>query len=165
MIPSVVVLMYIERYQLTIVSFLDNLNLGHSGGLDGGSYSDYTCLMGSPYYSSLDGRMCYNVAKNFQLARGGKGWYRESGGSGWYNENNYDTIVWNSGIRGGVTWSGSLIGVADYHNNPNKHHVVVKLETGTPNDLFVGFNRASGVNRDVLSARDKVQSFRQAMMV
>ena len=121
--------------------------MGHSGGLDGGSYSDHTCLLGSPYYSSRDGRMCYNSAKNFQLARGS---------SGWYNENNYDTVVWNSGVRGGTSWSGSLIGVADYHNNYNKRHIVVKLETGTPNDFFVSFNRASGVNQDVLDARDKV---------
>lgn len=34
--------------------------------------------------------------------------------------------------------------------------MVVKLESGTSNDLFVGFNRAVGVNRDVPEARNQV---------
>ena len=131
-----------------------NLNLAHSSGLDGGTYSDLTCLMGSAYYSNSEGSMCYNPAKTYQLARGSSGWYNEK--NGWYSENDYDTIVWNSGTRPGSQWFGSLIGVADYHNNPHSRPIVVKLESGTSNDLFVGFNRAIGVNRDVLDARDQV---------
>ena len=34
--------------------------------------------------------------------------------------------------------------------------MVVKLETGTSHDLFVGFNRAIGVNRDVSEAKNQV---------
>ena len=68
----------------------------------------------------------------------------------------YDTTVWNSGTHPGSQWFGSLIGVADYPNNPHSRPIVVKLESGTSNDLFVGFNRAIGVNRDVLDARDQV---------
>jgi len=113
--------------------------------MDGGQYSDRTCLMGQ--YSKDDRAMCFNPAKSFQLARGG---------SNWYNENNSNTIVWNSGTRGGTSWSGHIIGIADYQNNPNQRPVVVKLESGTSNDLFVGFNRAVGVNRDVSEARNQV---------
>ena len=47
-----------------------NLKLAHSSGLDGGTYSDLTCLMGSAYYSNSEGSMCYNPAKTYQLARG-----------------------------------------------------------------------------------------------
>ena len=114
--------------------------------MDGGQYSDRTCLMGQ--YSTNDKAMCFNPAKTFQLARGG---------NNWYNENSSDTIVWNSGTRGGTSWSGSIIGIADYRNNPNQRPVVVKLESGTSNnDLFVGFNRAIGVNRDVSESRNQV---------
>ena len=115
--------------------------------------------MGSAYYSSSEGSMCYNPAKTFQLARGSSGWYNEK--NGWYSENDYDTIVWNSGTRPGSQWFGSLIGVADYHNNPHSRPIVVKLESGTSNDLFVGFNRAIGVNRGVL---DQVTSSRLVVM-
>ena len=113
--------------------------------MDGGQYSDRTCLMGQ--YSTIDKAMCFNPAKLFQLARGG---------NNWYNENNSDTIVWNSGTRGGTSWSGSIIGIADYRNNPNQRPVVVKLESGKADDLFVGFNLATGVNRDVSEGRNQV---------
>jgi hypothetical protein len=50
-----------------------NLNFGHSGGLDGGSYTDHTCLMGNPLFSDDVGRMCFNPVKNYQIAKGGGG--------------------------------------------------------------------------------------------
>jgi hypothetical protein len=50
-----------------------NLNLGHSGGLDGGSYTDHTCLMGNPLFSDDVGRMCFNAVKNYQIAKGAGG--------------------------------------------------------------------------------------------
>ena len=55
-----------------------------------------------------------------------------------------------------MEWSGTIIGIADYKNNPKSRPVVVKLESGTSSDLFVGFNRARGVNIDVAKARDEV---------
>ena len=91
--------------------------------------------------------MCYNSAKTFQIARGSESWY---------NENDFDTRVWNSGTVGGTQWSGAIIGIADYNNNPNSRPVVVKLESGGPDDLFVGFNRAKGINIDVADARNQV---------
>ena len=153
-----------------------NLNMAHSGGLDGRTYTDHryysnlycisfdvlihknfsltptfvaysppashSCLMGNPWYEDNRGAMCYNPAKTFQIARGG---------SSWYNDNTYDTIVWNSEtVR---QWSGEVIGLADYKNNPNNRPIVVKLESL---GLFVGFNRAVGINKDTAAARDKV---------
>ena len=47
-----------------------NLNMGHSGGLDGEAYSDHTCLMGNPLFSDSVGKMCFNAVKNFQIAKG-----------------------------------------------------------------------------------------------
>jgi hypothetical protein len=102
--------------------------------------------MGNPLYSDDVGSMCYNPAKSFQIARGGNGWYKEQS----------DTLVWNSGTTSGEKWSGKIIGIADYNNNPDSLPVVVKVETGSPQDLFVGFNRAAGVNSDNVEADDEV---------
>lgn len=158
-----------------------NLNLAHSGGLDGRSYTDHTCIMvcyfvlpllllvsfqpllswhfytlrifsthshpqGNPYYEDDEGVMCYNPAKNFQISQGHGSWYN----------NSYDTKTWNTGVNGGTSWSGKIIGIADYTNNPNSSPVVVKIESGQSTDLFVGFNRATGVNKDAPEARNKV---------
>jgi hypothetical protein len=46
-----------------------DLNLGHSGGLDAGSYTDHTCLIGNPLFSNDIGRMCFNSINNFQIAK------------------------------------------------------------------------------------------------
>jgi hypothetical protein len=46
-----------------------NLDMGHSGGLDGGSYTDHTCLMGNPLFEDNVGKMCFNPVKNFQIAK------------------------------------------------------------------------------------------------
>ena len=45
-----------------------NLNLAHSGGTDGEEYTDHTCLMGNPWFEDNVGRMCFNPAKNYQIA-------------------------------------------------------------------------------------------------
>ena len=99
--------------------------------------------MGNPLYSDNVGGMCYNPAKSFQIASAGA-WYEDS------------IITWNSGSTTPKLWSGKVVGVADYDNNPLKHPVSIKLETGTSTDYFLGFNRAKGVNRDNQQASDQV---------
>ena len=37
--------------------------MAHSGGLDGQTYTDHTCLMGNPLYSDSVAKMCFNPAK------------------------------------------------------------------------------------------------------
>ena len=105
-----------------------NLNLAHSGGLDGGSYSDHTCLMGDPLWEDDLGKMCFNPVKSFQIAKNGAA----GGGRGWYDTQH--VVTFNSGTQGFKSWRGRLIGPAEYGNNPGNHAVVLKLETGTPND-------------------------------
>ena len=104
-----------------------NFNLAHSGGLNGATYTDHTGMMGNPLYSDDVGKMCYNAAKNWQI--------------GWYNDRK---LALNPLVEQSKTVT--LVGIADYLNNPNQHPVVVKVETGAANDFFVGFNRAIGVN-------------------
>ena len=50
----------------------------------------------------------------------------------------------------------TLVGIADYLNNPANHSVVIKLETNTATDFFIGFNRAVGVNSQNDEADDEV---------
>ncbi|KAL9181023.1 hypothetical protein ACHAXT_009828 [Thalassiosira profunda] len=123
------------------------LHEGHSGGIDGSAYTDHSCIMGNPHFSDDIGVLCWNAAKTFQIA---------NEGSSWYNENESDTIVWNSETASGSQWTGTIVGIADYHNNPNARPVVVKLESGGPIDLFVGFNRKSGINFETKQAQNSV---------
>ena len=113
------------------------MNFAHSGGLDGRTYTDHTGMMGNPLYSDDVGAMCFNAAKNWQI--------------GWYDSNaiSIDPRVQQS-------WYGTMVGIADYENNPENHPVVVKIETGTATDQFIAFNRATGVNRQNDEADDQV---------
>lgn len=90
------------------------------------NYADHTCLMGNPLYSDEVGKMCFNPAKNHQI-----GWYDGSIGV-------VDPLV--------SSWTGKMVGVADFLNNPENLNVVMKIESGTSTDLYVGFNRATGIN-------------------
>ncbi|KAL3770178.1 hypothetical protein ACHAW5_009273 [Stephanodiscus triporus] len=128
-----------------------NLDMAHSGGLDGGSYSDHTCLMGNPLFEDNVGKMCFNPVKNFQIAKQ----------QGWYTADT-DIAYFNSGIMGGTSWRGRLIGVADYDNNPSNYPIILKLETGGGSDYFVSFNRDSGVNSEVQQASDQVPIYQVA---
>jgi hypothetical protein len=73
----------------------------------------------------------------------------------WYTS---DTAIayFNSGTTGGTYWSGRLIGVADYGNNPDNYPIMVKLEVGGQSDYFVSFNRDRGINSEVQQASDQV---------
>ena len=92
--------------------------------------------------------MCYNPAKNFQLSQQGS----------WYSNH---IQVWNSGNSQPNAKTETLIGIADYGNNQNNLPVVIKLETTTPNDIFVGFNRVTGINSASKDAIDKVTVIQQ----
>jgi len=126
-----------------------NLNFGHSGGLDLKTYSDHTCLMGNPLYKDDVADMCFNPAKNYQITANGGGWYDPG------RVETYDTAA-NSAI-----WEGKLVGIAEYGNlDGNAEHdrsrVVLKVETGTLIDLYMGFNRATGINEDNKQASNKI---------
>ena len=101
--------------------------------------------MGDPLWHDDKGHMCFNSVKNFQISKAGISWY------------NSDFIAhFNSGVAGGASWVGTLIGITDYNNNPSGHKIMVKLEVGSGADYFIGFNRASGINSDSAQGRNKV---------
>ena len=60
-----------------------NLNFAHSGGFDGKTYTDHTCLMGNPLFSDDVADMCFNPAKTHQIVMGGDD--RPVGGN-WFDE-------------------------------------------------------------------------------
>ena len=154
--------MFVERYvayaSIHVHEMGHNLNLAHSGsigfssnpdmtgdvfynGTDSngfvqpGDYTDHTCSMGNPLYSDDVGKMCFNAAKNFQIP----GWYDDA-----------KITVDPAGFNGPPTYSSTnnILGVGEYSlfNITPGLPVTIKVETGTPNDYFVGFNRAAGSN-------------------
>lgn len=121
-----------------------NLNFGHSGGRTSGgeecAYCDHTDLMGNPLYKDDVADICFNPAKTFQIT---------ANGGDWYDPSRVETFDPFNGA-----WSGALVGIAEYGNmiGSTEHmhsRIVLKIETGTKIDLYLGFNRATGMNEDV----------------
>eukprot|EP00957_Ditylum_brightwellii_P088043 6706686-Ditylum_brightwellii.AAC.1 len=122
-----------------------NFGLGHSGGLDGQEYTDHTCFMGasSTLFSDEHGKMCFNPAKNWQLD-----WY---GGKGAISQHKISIDPFQT-----ENSSFQLVGIGEYDKNTANHPVVVKIETGTTIDIFIGFNRAVGPNAYNDEADDEI---------
>jgi len=92
--------------------------------------------MGNPCYADDFCAMCFNAAKNWQI-----GWYAP-----------HKLLV--DPIQG--PQQVTIVGIADFVNNPDNRPVVIKVETGTATDQFIAFNRALGVNRENDEADDEV---------
>jgi len=114
-----------------------NLGMAHSGGLDGATYTDHTCMMGNPLYSDDVGKMCFNPAKNWYL--------------GWYGD---DYVTFDPSTEG--CWTGTIIGIGEWDSGNYGIPVDIKIETGTSEDYFIGFNRAAGPNAQNDEADDEV---------
>ena len=112
-----------------------NLGFAHSGGTDGKVYSDHTGLMGNPLWGDDMGKMCFNPAKNYQLAIGNNAWYNDGPG---------EILTWDSGEDGGTVLETKMVGIAEFDKITDNNPVVIKLETGEKLDYYVGFNRATG---------------------
>ncbi len=110
--------------------------MAHSGGLDGQTYTDHTGMMGNPLYSDEVGKMCYNPAKNWYLSRGGA--------FDWYGDQKL--LLEPASGNGDFFQSIDMVGIADFSGDQSAPPVVVKLETNTNTDYFIGFNRAIGAN-------------------
>ena len=76
--------------------------------------------------------MCFNAAKNFQI----QGWYDNAKGT-----------IDPAGFNGPATcsWVGKIFGVGECNGTAGLP-VTIKVDAGTPNDYFIGFNRAVGSN-------------------
>merc|ERR1719221_2027179 len=112
-----------------------NLGLAHSGENDL-AYDDKSGFMGYSYSNNDGPIMCYNGAKNWQLA-----WYTDAYAIA-------EPMV--------TEWSGRLIGIASYAEAGTGMYVVLKVETGTDTDYYVSFNYKSGINAGTLEGANKV---------
>ena len=71
----------------------------------------------------------------------------------WYDTKYIKTFA--TGVVGGTSWSGKLVGISEYDIAPQNSAISLKLETGRQNDWFIGFNRATRANSDVQEAPRK----------
>lgn len=93
-------------------------------------------MMGYSYDEDDTPKMCFNPAKSWQL--------------GWYEPNTIDIYPFKG------SWTGSVIGVADFSKASSNHYVVLKIVTGTSSNLFVGYNRMKGMNSGVKAEGNNV---------
>ena len=104
--------------------------------------------MGNPHWQDHKDKQCFNPAKNFYIAHS----------NGWYDMQYVFTLDMdlNDPYR-----AFRLVGVAEYGKITNYATekdiaVVLKLETGSDQDYFIGFNRKTGQNADNNLASDEV---------
>lgn len=89
-------------------------------------------------------RLCFNGAKSWQL-----GWYADKA-----------TVV---DPLATPSWSGTLVGIAEYDlADPNQGEMVlIKIETGNDVDYYINFNRMTGINSETQEGGDQVLITRQ----
>jgi len=114
-----------------------NLGLYHSSDI-GKPLFDLSDIMGLMYTTDHEfPKMCFNGVKSSLL--------------GWYDNMN-EVIDFGTCDK---TWSGNLVGVADYASaSGNKQIVVAEIESGdnsnrATNNYYILYNRQDGINNDV----------------
>ncbi|MEM1154282.1 MAG: hypothetical protein AAGI44_09080, partial [Pseudomonadota bacterium] len=99
-----------------------NFILDHSS--EGSSeYGDTQGMMGFSYSQDDSPIMCFNAAKSSQLS--------------WYNDKE---------ITISQSWSGKVIGLADYGSAASDQNVIVRAENDDGDSLFITYNRKTGIN-------------------
>jgi hypothetical protein len=93
-------------------------------------------MMGISYSEDEGPEMCFNTAKSWQL--------------GWYSDKRKTINVLSQG-----SFTGSLVGIDDYASAGDNEYVTIKIENGQV-DLFIGFNRKTGINSGTQEASNKV---------
>ena len=81
--------------------------------------------------------MCFNPAKSFQL--------------GWYDDR---TKVIDPAID--LPFHATMIGVSDYANSDPSNYVVVKILGSYDSDIYIGYNRKSGINSGTGEGGNKI---------
>ena len=112
-----------------------NLGLQHSGqGHE--EYGDSSGYMG--YTDKVDPVMCYNAVNNYQL--------------GWYSAHSFAPIA--DGETGGTFL---ITGVHRYDPDDGGRFVSVRLvQESMPQDYYIGYNKAEGINSDTQEDQNKV---------
>eukprot|EP00584_Thalassiosira_punctigera_P019424 CAMPEP_0172555260 /NCGR_PEP_ID=MMETSP1067-20121228/58322_1 /TAXON_ID=265564 ORGANISM="Thalassiosira punctigera, Strain Tpunct2005C2" /NCGR_SAMPLE_ID=MMETSP1067 /ASSEMBLY_ACC=CAM_ASM_000444 /LENGTH=884 /DNA_ID=CAMNT_0013343775 /DNA_START=163 /DNA_END=2813 /DNA_ORIENTATION=- len=144
---------YINYPAVVIHEHGHNMQLAHSGGRNGQTYTDHTCLMGNPLFADELGQMCFNPAKNWQMQFNP---HPTTVGQGWYDSR--DFIEVNTDVDGAQTFK--MMGVGEYNlqgngvSSPRKAIALQVFTGGTPQ--YIGFNSAKGANLQNKEADDHV---------
>ena len=124
-----------------------NLGYRHSGSSES-EYGDDTGFMGGKGVSwQEEVRMCFNAAKSFY--------------SQWY----YDRHLTVKPKVLGLAWNGHLVGIDDYVKDRitnDDDQVILRVAGNGETDLFMMFNRAKGINEDVVGFPNMVTIVSQA---
>jgi len=120
-------------------------NLGHHhSGQQIKAYGDDTGMMGTQEYADNSPRACFNAAKS---------WW-----STWYSDLHIE-IAPTSG-----SMVLNMVGIDDYLQGQatrGAHNTVARISGPNETDLYVMYNRAEGVNSEVLGHRDEVTIVQQ----
>mmetsp|Transcript_24947 Transcript_24947/g.68767 ORF Transcript_24947/g.68767 Transcript_24947/m.68767 type:complete len:405 (+) Transcript_24947:42-1256(+) len=146
---------------LTLAKYCNRITQGHNLGLDhsgegprrndgSSEYDDRSGMMGISYKGDDSPRMCFNVAKNYQL-----GWYKRQ------RKRIDPTKATNRTIEDSISIRQSFIinGIADYKvTGPTEDKLVALRLTqrGSPRDYYVGYNRATGINNETQEDANEV---------
>ena len=105
-------------------------------------YGDTTGYMGwDDTPTTENDSKCFNGAKSYQL--------------GWYDDK-VQSIDFQADNELSHYFKGKLIGVVDYGKSTEEHTVVLKIESTSPESLYLTYNRKKGINKDTGEAGDSV---------
>jgi len=140
---SVVSNQYVS-YQYVLIHEIGH-NFGHHhSGRENSAYGDLSGMMGLQVYEDDAPRACFNAAKSW--------WF------GWYSDRHVEV----------TPTSGSMVlnmlSIDDYLNDQvtsDEQYTVARIVEDHEADLFVMYNRAEGINSQVLGHRDQVTIVKQ----
>ncbi|GFH49300.1 hypothetical protein CTEN210_05776 [Chaetoceros tenuissimus] len=112
----------------------NNLGLASSGGLDNAIDTDISDVMGNPFHHQ---GLCFNPAKDWQL--------------GWVKSNSITVNPLNGPVT--VELAADL---SDLNTDVNTLPIVLKIETGTLVDQFIGFNHGIGADGVAIEALNEL---------
>jgi len=140
---SVISSQYVSNRNLLIYEIGHNFGHHHSGQ-GNHVYGDETGIMGRQVYKNESPRACFNAAKSW--------WF------GWYSDRHVEV----------TPTSGSMVlnmlSIDDYlndHVTSDEQYTVAHIVEANEEDLFVMYNRAEGINSQVLGHRDQVTIIKQ----
>gem|GEM_PF-5760137 len=121
-----------------------NLGMGHSG-IGSSEYADSSGMMGYSYSTDDGPLMCFNSAKSSKF-----GWYSDK-------ELTFFESDWSVGQS---TWSGKVIGLANYDQVAADQYLLLKVHTENGNvnssSLNINFNRDVGINSGTRIGKDRL---------
>eukprot|EP01068_Selenidium_serpulae_P009915 Selendium_serpulae@DN5353_c0_g1_i4.p1 len=124
-------------------TFAMNIGFGTANGVGGAGYQDASGFMGYSFIGDHE--------EGLQVFNGPNSYF-----TGWYDESK--ALIMDSSQITDATWTGKVFGVADIANATEGYFVVIVPAANgeQTDDVFISYNRATGLNRDTVSYPDQV---------